>query len=407
MTGQQKNIDGRRWLILCLVWILYASFGLGFASLAPLVQPIQEELDISYGKMGLVLGFWQFVTIFTFYPLGKLVDRYSPRILLAIAAIAVGASIVFRGFAVDFTSLLITVGLFGFAGPIISVGAPKVISNWFIGRERNFATGVYISGPTAGVMIGMSLSTTVILPVVDSWREVLFIYGVAIMLIGIIWYLLAHDRHVQSSEVDFSNDTTPSSLVYLLKIRNVRIALALAIAKFLVMHGLINWAPSILQLHANMSLSDAGFWSGMGVGAGILGSIAVPAITFVGIRRIIVVATLVLTSIGLIGLSASNNNLSIISLILVNFTSAPIWPILTLILIDTKEIGPRRIGAAMGLAFAAAEIGGFSGPLLLGVVQQAFGSIVPGLIGISVILVLLVFPATLIKESKIINDQNL
>ena len=380
---------------------------MGFASLGPLVQPIQNELDISYGKMGLILGFWQLVTIFTFYPLGKLVDRFPPRILLSVAAIAAGASIVLRGLAVDFTSLLITVGLFGLAGPIISVGAPKVTANWFIGRELNFATGVYCSGPTAGVMIGMALSTTVFLPIVDSWREVLFIYGGVIMLAGIIWFLLARDKPKQSTKLDLPNDITPSSLAYLLKIRNVRIVLALSIAAFLVMHGLVNWAPTILQRHAAMNLANAGFWSGMGVGAGVIGSIIVPALAAVGIRRIIMPFILILTSIGLFGLSIINNNIPVLSLILVNFASAPIWPILTLILIETKGIGPRRIGAAVGLAFAFAEIGGFIGPLLLGIVQEVFGSIVPGLIGLSVVLLLLVFPATLIKESKINKPQNI
>lgn len=380
---------------------------MGFASLAPLVQPIQEDLGISYSKMGLVLGFWQLVTIFTFYPLGKIVDRYSQnqRLLLSVAAIAAGASVALRGLTVDFTTLLIAVGLFGLAGPIISLGAPKVTANWFVGRERNFATGVYMSGPTAGVMIGMSLSTTVILPIVDSWRGVLFICGAAIMLMGIIWYVLARDKPHQSSQLDSSDGTIHSSLAYLLKIRNVRIVLALSIAGFLVMHGLINWAPTILQRHADLSLANAGFWSGMGVGAGIVGSIIVPAVAFVGIRRIIIAFTLVLTSIGLIGLSISNNNLPILSLILVHFISAPIWPILTLILIETKGIGTRRIGTAMGLAFATAEIGGFGGPLLLGIVQEVFGSIVPGLIVLSVILLLLIFPTIFIKESKINKTQ--
>ena len=78
---------------------------------------------------------------------------------------------------------------------------------------------------------------------------------------------------------------------------------------------------------------------------------------------------------------------------------------MTLILIETKGIGTRRIGTAMGLAFATAEIGGFGGPLLLGIVQEVFGSIVPGLIVLSVILLLLIFPTIFIKESKINKTQ--
>lgn len=380
---------------------------MGFASLAPLVQPIQDDLDISYSKMGLVLGFWQLVTIFTFYPLGKLVDRHSPRILLAIAAIAVGASVALRGLAVDFTSLLMTVGLLGLAGPIISVGAPKVTANWFVGKQRNFAVAVYITGPMAGAMLGMSLATTVILPIVDSWREVMFIYGGIIMLAGIIWYILSRDRPYEASKLFLHENDKPMSLSSLLKIRNVRVVLVLSIAGLAIQHGVgIGWAPSILQHHAGMSLSEAGFWSGIAAGAGVVGTIIITTVAFTGIRRMIMAVLLLLTSVGLIGLSISADNLPVLSLMLIKFASSPMWPILTLILIDTDEIGHRNIGTAIGLAFAVAEIGGAGGPVLLGIIQDIQGSVIPGLMALSVLLFILVFTTPLIRESVSKNNNN-
>lgn len=54
-------------------------------------------------------------------------------------------------------------------------------------------------------------------------------------------------------------------------------------------------------------------------------------------------------------------------------------PVLTLILKETEGVGHMRLGAAAGLLFAAAEVGGFLGPLLLGVGQDATGSLGTGL----------------------------
>ena len=52
-----------RWLMLGGVWLLYFCFGLSIAALAPLVQPITRELDISLVVMGWIFGAWPLVYI--------------------------------------------------------------------------------------------------------------------------------------------------------------------------------------------------------------------------------------------------------------------------------------------------------------------------------------------------------
>jgi hypothetical protein len=44
-----------------------------------------------------------------------------------------------------------------------------------------------------------------------------------------------------------------------------------------------------------------------------------------------------------------------------------------LILVEMPEIGARRAGAASGLFFSAAEIGGVTGPLALGAISEMSG----------------------------------
>jgi len=47
--------------------------------------------------------------------------------------------------------------------------------------------------------------------------------------------------------------------------------------------------------------------------------------------------------------------------------------ILTLILMDTPEVGSAYMGAAGGLFFCVSEIGGFAGPLVMGAVVDMTG----------------------------------
>ena len=121
----------QKWWVLFGVWLLYASFGLIIASVAPMVRLIEASLGISHSAMGSVMGAWQLVYIFAAIPCGMLLDRIGAKTALLLGALLIAASAVGRAFASDYLSFLLAVMLFGVGGPIISSGAPKVIAQWF------------------------------------------------------------------------------------------------------------------------------------------------------------------------------------------------------------------------------------------------------------------------------------
>ncbi len=67
--------------------------------------------------------------------MGLLVDRLGVRRALGIGIIVVLASLVLRGLATNFITLFLAMALFGIGGPIISIGAPKMVAQWFSGKE--------------------------------------------------------------------------------------------------------------------------------------------------------------------------------------------------------------------------------------------------------------------------------
>ena len=54
--------------MLALGWLAYFAFGIASGSLAPLVSPVMRDLHLTSAQMGLVLGVWQLVYIFTALP---------------------------------------------------------------------------------------------------------------------------------------------------------------------------------------------------------------------------------------------------------------------------------------------------------------------------------------------------
>ena len=78
----------------------------------------------------------------------------------------------------------------------------------------------------------------------------------------------------------------------------------------------------------------------------------------------------------------------------------PLNSLLLLLLMDTKGIGAKRIGAAGGLFFAVSEIGGFGGPFVVGILRDLTGDAKLGVIVIGLVMLLLTPLALKVKDYK-------
>ena len=400
MTSQNSakimpNKNTFRWGMLFLVWLLYFSFGITSVTIAPLAIPIMNDLEISYAQMGFNLGAWQLVYIFTAYPLGVFIDKLSLRNSLGIGILLIWFSLIFRGMAVDFFTLLLAVIIFGFGGPIISIGAPKVISVWFKGNERNIAAGIYTTGPSIGAAVALGTAAPID-GLIGSWRGISLVYGVFVFLTIILWWLFSKNHYIDSTrEKAVSAFETFKDL---LSIRNVRIIMILAIASFFLNHGLNNWLPTLLQ-EKNISLTRAGFWSAISMLSGVIGLLIIPSIARHGYRIVILAVIFIIASSTTFALIVFTDYPLYFSLIVSSIVRAPMMPILTLMLMETKGVGSIRMGAAGGLFFTAAEIGGFSGPFIIGVIRDRAGTMDLGLIVLGTFVALLILLLPILKEN--------
>ena len=164
--------------MLGLGWLIYFSFGMVMSSLVPIVTLLRDELGISFTQMGVILGAWQLVYIAAAAPSGLLIDRIGPKKALAIGALIIALSAFLRSYAEGFWSLFAAVALFGLGGPIVSIGLPKLVVDWFSGPNRGLASGIYITGPALGSVLVLASTHALILPLTGSWRITLALYAV-------------------------------------------------------------------------------------------------------------------------------------------------------------------------------------------------------------------------------------
>ena len=379
-TLHMPTVSGQnpyRWVMLILLWLLYCCFGIVSRAIFPLVTPVLNDLRITYSQMGFILGSWQLTYILMAIGAGSILDRWGVRKSISAGALIIGFSSSLRYFSNDFTTLLMTVALFGVGGPMISIGGPKIISSWFRGSGRGTAIGLYTSGNWIGGLLALALTNSLVMPLVGaSWRLVFVVFGMMTFAIVLLWMLFAR----RSREAEISR-SMPIIDVFreLGSLHNVRLVLAMGLMAFAIGHGFASWLPKILEING-MSGQQAGFAASISVAAGIPSILIIPSLVPADYRGRAMAALAILTAVNIFLIMKISGPILFAGLAALGFISAPFMSLLLLILMESPGVETRYMGSAGGMFFCVAEIGGFAGPFFMGVLVDLTGTFMAGAI---------------------------
>ena len=124
------------------------------------IEPMREELGFGRALFGWTQTVYLLSAAIGGLFIGRLIDRYGARVLLAVAggvaAVVLGSLSFFHPPWWFIGAFLIT-GLMGIHGPASIYGAP-VISKWFV-RQRARALGILSMGAPFGLLIGFPAGT--------------------------------------------------------------------------------------------------------------------------------------------------------------------------------------------------------------------------------------------------------
>lgn len=385
-----------RWAMLGGVWLVYYCFALTISAMAPLVQPIERDLGFGHAAMGSVFSAWTLVFIFSAMPCGALMDRIGPRRSIFIAVLFITASGVLRGMAEGHLSLLLAVALFGLGGPLIAIGAPKLIALWFAGKDRAVAMGLYITGPSLGSVTGFSITNSLMMPAFDEqWRHVLFAYAAFVFFGGLVWLAISAHPASRAMERRLAGETKHSHLkvfAELIHLPAVRITLVMGVGIFFINHGMNNWLPEMLR-HNGMDAVSAGFWAATPVAVGVLGALTIPRLATPERRLRILVGLFFCAGAASLLLHNEPGPILTFGLFLQGVAKSCMMSLALLSVMEIPEVGTRHAGSASGMFFSAAEVGGVLGPMTIGLTYDATGSFDIALAMLTGICVILVFLA--------------
>lgn len=399
-TLTQQSPIRYRWVMLALAWATYFCFGLVSFSLAPLATPIMAELKLTYTQFGIAAGAWPLIYIASSYPVGIIIDLLGLKKSLSVGILVVALSAIMRSYAIDFTSLFASVAVFGVGAPIISIGLPKLIASWFFGRERGTASGIYFTGVSMGTAFSLGATNILILPLLGSWRNVLLFYGIIPIIVVLLWIKFAKSSTGLDIETTVFKENIWKSIFGLLRYRNIWSIVLIGTTSFMVIHSLNNWLPKILETQ-NLAPTLAGILAASFSIFRIFGSLGIPRMSYIwSSRKTTVAIMLSITAVSIVILPLGNEYLALLCIASIGLFIGALSPLLLTILMDTHEVGVKKMGAAGGLYFSFGEVGGVLGPVIVGLFRDLTGNFSTGLTILAIIVGAMLIPSRFLKEDS-------
>lgn len=378
---QDAQTSPYRWVMLAMICVAYASFGMVQTSIAPLITPILSDTGMTRGQMGIALGSWQFVYLFVAIPAGAIIDRWGLRRAIFFGIAFVALSQVLRASAVSQVTMLGAVMVFGLGGPFISIGAPKLTATWFSDKEVGLALGLYTVSQSIGSLIATSSANAIVMPATgNSWRATLLVFAAIAGLGAIAWVTLAREPRGADAKRAMSPRAMLDSFRQLLRVPLVQIVLVMAVGVFVYNHSFTNWLPEMLRSQG-MTPSEAGFWAALPTLVAIPVAIVVPRLTTGRWLTPVLLFVFTVWVVAALALSTAPSGAAYwLVMIALGIGRGAAVPLLMLTLVRSKSVGSTLMGAAGGLFFTAGEVGGVLGPTLTGTLADATGGFGTGLL---------------------------
>src|ERR1700742_2295857 len=181
---RQGSVASTRWMQLVLGVIAMMSISSPQYVWTLFTKPLQETLGATLPAIQVT--FTLVIVLQTFFsPVqGYLVDKFGPRILIALGCLLSGLGWITAAYATTLIGLYLTYGLFcGIGTGIVYVGIVGLMVRWFPDR-RGLATGVVAAGYGFGAILTTFPIDTMMRE--SGYQHTLVVFGIILGLVGAV-----------------------------------------------------------------------------------------------------------------------------------------------------------------------------------------------------------------------------
>ena len=384
--------------ILPFILVLYIVAFLDRVNMGYAALEMNAELALSAEMFGLLSGFFYISYCLFEVPSNMILQKVGAKFWIARIMITWGIIVILTGFVQSAVHLYILRFLLGVAEAGFTPGIILYLTYWFRARERGKATAAFFVALPLAALVGAPLSTWIIDKVawggLSGWRWMFILEGLPAVMLGIIvlFYLTNRPAHAKwltneektwlegelETERKLAAKHNKTSHRGMLKDSNVWKLSVFNIAGFVAVNGLNFWIPTIIK---NLSASGT---SNMEVGwlAMIPPLVAIPSILFVGWNadrtnrhKQHLAVCVSIAMVGLIGCAFVTTIPSMI--LMLSIASAGLYGISgSFYAYLTFFFSESTAPAGIALVSTLSSLGGFIGPMVLGVLNLQQGMLV-------------------------------
>jgi MFS family permease len=309
----------RAWWAVFVLMITYMVALVDRQILSLLVVPLKESLSLSDTQVGLLQGlaFGVFYTLLG-VPIGRLIDAWSRRNVIAIGCLLWCLATMTCGLAKSFGQLFLARVGVGVGEATVSPGSLSLLTDYFPPERRPFAISVYVAGGSLGAGAALIFGGAVIelvarfgevrLPLfggLEPWQSVFLIVGAA----GFVAVALLMTVREPARQGVAAGDAVPGWAEFGAFLRERASLFALHFSGFALFstlcYGMLAWAPTFFIRRHGWSASEIGV--SLGVAIAVFGAAGVITGGYLGTRlraRGVADATLRTAAWGVLAISA-------------------------------------------------------------------------------------------------------
>jgi MFS family permease len=355
-----------RWYILALSTATSAFVAaIPFSCLPVLFKEISDDLGLSLVQIGTVWGTASLAGIFVSLLAGVLSDRFGVKLFLGISCVMVGITGALRGLSGSFLTLMITVFINGIARLMVPISLSKTIGIWFKGKNLGMAMGISAGGMGFGLMLGPMISATILSPLLDGWRNVMYFYGIICIVVGIFWFLFGKEPPKFESHAG-SSGTVPFRQAFsrLIRIKALWLIGILMLFRVGGLMGTTGYLPLFLRDQGWAEASADGTLASF---YGISTLCVVPLCYLsdrIGSRKAILFPALIVTIVCISLLPVVEGGAVWAVMIIAGIFMDGFMSISVTMLLETQGVGAKYSGTALGIMFTIVHIGSVASPPL-------------------------------------------
>ena len=352
-----KTDSARAWLIVAAAFLAsFVVFGVIY-SFGVFLKPMAAEFDANAAGASAFFS----ITAAVFYAsgavTGRLADRFEPRRIVAIGALALGSGLCLTALAdnVWLCYLIYGIGV-GIGGACCYLPPLAIIGRWFV-RRRNTALGIAAAGTGCGTMVLPPLAAALIQQY--GWRTTNIIFGVGAAII-----LLGCAAVVASPPIARSADSTAQPLRAIFGSHAfVLLYLSWVLATTALFVPFV-FLPAFARDHGASEVAAAALVSAIG-GASILGRLVMgPIGDWLGVLSLFKLTVLMMAASYAIWLFSSSYVALVIFAVVLGIAYGSRIAAVPGVLIE--YFGLQNVGTVLGVFFTASGLSALLGPLLAG-----------------------------------------